>query len=164
MRILTTTQIGQKINRLAIEIIEHNYKEKEIILAGINNNGLGFAKLIKRAINKISEVQITLANISLNPAKPTSDQVEINLPDADLKNKVVIIVDDVANTGRTIFFAFKPFLDILTKKVEVAVLVDRKHKSFPIKVDYVGLSLATTLKENIKVNLATVKDREVCLE
>jgi len=164
MRILTTTQIGQKINRLAIEIIEHNYKEKEIILAGINNNGLGFAKLIKRAINKISEVDVKLANISLNPAKPTSDQVEINLPEIELRNKVVIIVDDVANTGRTIFFAFKPFLDILTKKVEVAVLVDRKHKSFPIKVDYVGLSLATTLKENIKVNLATIKDREVCLE
>lgn len=164
MKILTTTQIAQKINRLAIEILEHNYKEKEIILAGINNNGLGFAKLIKKAINKISEVEITLANISLNPAKPTSDEVTIDLEDSKFKNKVVIIIDDVANTGRTIFFAFKPFLDILTKKVEVAVLVDRKHKSFPIKVDYVGLSLATTLKENIKVNLQSAKNREVHLE
>lgn len=164
MKILTTTQIAQKINRLAIEILEHNYKEKEIILAGINNNGLGFAKLIKKAINKISEVEITLASISLNPAKPTSDEVSIDLEESKFKNKVVIIIDDVANTGRTIFFAFKPFLDILTKKVEVAVLVDRKHKSFPIKVDYVGLSLATTLKENIKVNLESAKNREVHLE
>lgn len=164
MKLLTNTQIAQKINRLAIEILEHNYTEKSIVLAGINNNGLGFAKLIKRAINKISDVEITLANISLNPAKPTKDDVNIDLSDVELKNKVVIIVDDVANTGRTIFYAFKPFLDILTKKVEVAVLVDRKHKSFPIKVDYVGLSLATTLKDNIKVNLGLVKEREVCLE
>jgi len=164
MKLLTNTQIAQKINRLAIEILEHNYTEKAIVLAGINNNGLGFAKLIKRAINKISEVEITLANISLNPAKPTKDDVSIDLPDTELKNKVVIIVDDVANTGRTIFYAFKPFLDILTKKVEVVVLVDRKHKSFPIKVDYVGLSLATTLQDNIKVNLGLVKEREVCLE
>ena len=164
MKLLTNTQIAQKINRLAIEILEHNYTEKSFVLAGINNNGLGFAKLIKKAINKISDVEITLANITLNPAKPTKDEVNIDLSDADFKNKVVIIVDDVANTGRTIFFAFKPFLDILTKKVEVAVLVDRKHKSFPIKVDYVGLSLATTLQDNIKVKLGVAKEREVCLE
>ena len=164
MKLLTNRQIAQKINRLAIEILEHNYTEKSIVLAGINNNGLGFAKLIKKAINKISDVEITLANITLNPAKPTKDDVNINLSDAELKNEVVIIVDDVANTGRTIFYAFKPFLDILTKKVEVAVLVDRKHKSFPIKVDYVGLSLATTLQDNIKVKLGVSKEREVCLE
>ncbi|MFT6781440.1 MAG: pyrimidine operon attenuation protein/uracil phosphoribosyltransferase [Saprospiraceae bacterium] len=164
MKLLINTQIAQKINRLAIEILEHNYTEKSIVLAGINNNGLGFAKLIKKAINKISDVEITLANITLNPAKPTKDDVNIDLSDAQLKNEVVIIVDDVANTGRTIFYAFKPFLDILTKKVEVAVLVDRKHKSFPIKVDYVGLSLATTLQDNIKVKLGAAKEREVCLE
>jgi len=164
MKILSNTQINQKINRLAIEILENNYTEKKILLAGINNNGLGFAKLLMKAIQKISDVEIVLAHISLNPAKPTSDEVSIDIDEATFRNKVVIIVDDVANTGRTIFFAFKPFLDILTKKVEVAVLVDRKHKSFPIKVDYVGLSLATTLKENIKVKLGASKDREVRLE
>ena len=164
MKILNSTQIRQKINRLAIEILENNYAEKSIVLAGINNNGLGFAKLLMKAIQKISDVEIILANISLNPAKPTSDEVNIDADEAVFRNKVVIIVDDVANTGRTIFFSFKPFLDILTKKVEVAVLVDRKHKSFPIKVDYVGLSLATTLKENIIVKLGAEKSREVHLE
>jgi len=164
MKILSNTQINQKINRLAIEILENNYTEKKILLAGINNNGLGFAKLLMKAIQKISDVEIILANISLNPAKPTSDEVSIDIDEGLFKNRVVVIVDDVANTGRTIFFAFKPFLDILTKKVEVAVLVDRKHKSFPIKVDYVGLSLATTLKENIKVKLGASKEREVRLE
>lgn len=164
MKILSSRQINQKINRLSIEILENNYTEKSILLAGINNNGLGFAKLLMKAIQKISDVEVILANITLNPAKPTSAEVSIDIDESLFKNKVVVIVDDVANTGRTIFFAFKPFLDILTKKVEVAVLVDRKHKSFPIKVDYVGLSLATTLKENIKVKLGISKEREAWLE
>ena len=164
MKILSNTKINQKIKRLAIEILENNYTEKKILLAGINKNGLGFAKLLMKAIQKISDVEIILANITLNPAKPTSADVSIDIDESIFKNKVVVIVDDVANTGRTIFFAFKPFLDILTKKVEVAVLIDRKHKSFPIKVDYVGLSLATTLKDNIKVQLGTSDNREVRLE
>ena len=80
-----------------------------------------------------------------------------------LANRSIIIVDDVANTGRTIFYAFKPILDILPKKVEVAVLVDREHKSFPIKVDYLGLSLATTLKEDIDVDISNPADFAVYL-
>ena len=82
----------------------------------------------------------------------------------EFKNKVVIIVDDVANTGRTIFYAIKPLLDVLPKRVQVAVLVDRKHKSFPIHVDYVGLSLATTLNENIDVQIIGTKDWAVYLD
>ncbi|MEL6989936.1 MAG: phosphoribosyltransferase family protein, partial [Bacteroidota bacterium] len=73
-------------------------------------------------------------------------------------------VDDVANTGRTIFYAFKPLFEILPKKIEVAVLVDRKHKSFPIKVDYVGLSLATTIQENIDVQILNTEDKAVYLK
>jgi pyrimidine operon attenuation protein/uracil phosphoribosyltransferase len=60
-------------------------------------------------------------------------------------------VDDVANTGKTFFYAFKPLLEFTPKKVRVAVLVDRKHKAFPVSVDYVGLSLATTMHEHINV-------------
>ena len=81
----------------------------------------------------------------------------------DLKSKVLIIVDDVANTGRTIFYAFQPLLALLPSKLQVAVLVDRKHKSFPIEVDYVGLSLATTMKENIVVKLTGDEGMEVHL-
>ena len=83
---------------------------------------------------------------------------------ADIKaGKVIIIVDDVANTGRTIFYAMKPLFNILPKEVEVAVLVDRKHKSFPILVDYVGLSLATTMKESIDVQILSVEEKAVYL-
>ncbi|MCR9287989.1 MAG: phosphoribosyltransferase family protein [Bacteroidetes bacterium] len=158
MQILTHRQIVQKIKRLAIEILEHNHKEHEIILAGINNNGMGFAQMLMSALVELTDKKITLTRIQLNPAKPLSEEIVLEMPIEEVKDNVIIIVDDVANTGRTIFYAFKPLMDILPKKVEVAVLVDRTHKSFPVKVDYFGLSLATTLKENIAVKIREVEE------
>lgn len=156
MQILNDRQIRQKIKRLAIEIIEHNFEEKEIILAGINNNGVTFARLLEKELKTISQQKITMTCILLNPAEPHLSEVKLEMPIKSVKNKVIIVVDDVANTGRTIFYAVKPLLETLPKKVEVAVLVDRTHKSFPIRVDYYGLSLATTLLENINVKIRDV--------
>lgn len=164
MQILSRKQIDQKLNRLAIEIVENNFTAREIVLAGINNNGLKFAKLLEKKLIDITDQVISLAQIKLNPAAPLSAEIDLNVDSKSLRNKPVIIIDDVANTGRTIFFAFKPFLEVLPKKIEVAVLVDRKHKSFPVKVDYVGLSLATTMKENIVVNLSPITRANVSLE
>ena len=163
MKLLDQRQIKQKIERLAIEILEHNLDETEIILAGINNNGLGFAKLLLKRLQKLTDITLTLTQIRLSPANPIEREVTIGLKSEELNNKVIIIVDDVANTGRTIFYATKPLMEVLPKKVEVAVLVDRKHKSFPVKVDYLGLSLATTLKENIDVNILNTKEQAVFL-
>ncbi len=163
MKILNQTEIKQKIKRLAFELLEQNYNEKQIILAGINNNGLHFAKLLHKVLRRITEIPVVLTNIKLNPARPLDTEVEVGIPLKEFENKTIIIIDDVANTGRTIFYALKPLMSILPKKVEVAVLVDRKHKSFPIKVDYMGLSLATTLKENIDVQLKDIKHMSVFL-
>lgn len=164
MKILSKEQISQKIRRLAIEILEHNYDAKEIYLAGINNNGMGFAKLIMKEISGLSDLKIHLISIKLNPAKPISEPVTLSIDPAELKNKVIIIVDDVANTGRTIFYSYKAFMEVVPKKMEVAVLIDRKHKSFPVKVDYLGLSLATTLKNNIDVRIQNKKEQAVYLD
>lgn len=165
MQILDDRQIRQKIKRLAIEILEHNFGETEIILAGLNNNGTGFAQLLLAELLPIAPVHTTLilTCIRLNPANPVEYDPYIELPAADLRDKPIIIVDDVANTGRTIFYAVQPLLKVLPRKVEVAVLVDRKHKSFPIKADYVGLSLATTLLENIDVQIREVAEMGVFL-
>jgi len=163
MQVLNEHQINQKVKRLAIEILEHNYQEKEIILAGINNNGLNFAKILLQRLEAISEIKFTLTRIRLNPAKPIKEPVELEIPAEDVYGKVIIIIDDVANTGRTIWYAARPLMNTLPKKVEVAVLVDRQHKSFPVKVDYMGLSLATTLKENIDVQLQEVNGSGVFL-
>ncbi len=154
MQILYQKQISQKIKRLAIEILEHNYDESEIIVAGINNNGLNFAQLIVNELLVLSNKTITLTQIRLNPANPIASEVQIEMPLEEINGKIIIVVDDVANTGRTIFYAIKPLLTILPKKIETAVLVDRKHKSFPIAITYCGLSLATTLQENIDVKLS----------
>lgn len=163
MQILTKTQIKQKIERLAFEILENNFEEEELNLAGINNKGMSFAELLRDALVKITKIPVRLIQIRLNPAKPLQDPVQIDVPVEQLKGKAIILVDDVANTGRTIFYAVKPLMNIVPRKVEVAVLIDRKHKSFPIAADYVGLSLATTVQENIDVQIIDTKDWAVHL-
>ncbi len=165
MQILNDRQIRQKIRRIAIEILERNHGEPEIVLAGLNNNGLGFAKLLLADLQEIKsdKTTIILTKIRLNPANPLAYSPEIELGQDALKGRPVIIVDDVANTGRTIFYAVQPLLPVLPKKVEVAVLVDRKHKLFPVKADYVGMSLATTLLEDIDCQIRDVDEMAVHL-
>ena len=163
MKILDDKQIRQKIRRLTVEILERNLNEPEIILAGINNNGLEMANLLMQELVGRTEANITLTRLLLNPASPANHPIVLEMPIEEVQGKAVIVVDDVANTGRTIFYAIKPLLAVLPKKVEVAVLVDRKHKSFPIHSDYVGLSLATTLQENIEVRIRDVDELAVFL-
>ena len=163
MQLLNQHQIKQKIERLAYQILEQNYEEEEIILIGINNNGLGFAKLLHARLNKLADMPIKLTSVRLNPANPLAEDISIGMPLEQLDGKTIIIVDDVANTGRTIFYATRPLMTIIPKKIEVAVLVDRKHKSFPVKVDYMGLSLATTVQENIDVQILNRKEQAVFL-
>lgn len=165
MLVLNEKQIKQKINRLALQIAEHNYHMPTIILAGINKNGYGFGKLINKTLKKHYQGQIVLTHLTLNPANPTDHDITFDVPNGvEISRSAVIVIDDVANTGRTIFYAFKPLLESLPAKVEVAVLVDRKHKRYPIEVNYVGLSLATTLQDNIKVKILDTESLEVHLE
>jgi pyrimidine operon attenuation protein/uracil phosphoribosyltransferase len=164
MKILTDHQIRQKIRRLAIEIAENNFDESAIILAGINQKGMSFARLLKEHLTGITQQEITLTSLKINPAAPLSAPVELGMPVADLHGKIIIIVDDVANTGRTIFYACKPLMETLPKRVEAVVLVDRTHKSFPIKVDYVGLSLATTLLDDINVKIGEDEEYSVFMD
>lgn len=165
MKVLDNKQIDQKLERLAFQILENNLGDHSIYFLGINNNGLRFAKYLKSVFSQVTEQECHLANIKLNAANPIATEVSIEgIDPQDLNMQSVIVVDDVANTGRTIFYAMKPLMGELPKKIEVAVLVDRKHKLFPVKVDYVGLSLATTLKENIRVELTRKNQKSVHLE
>ncbi|MBK8556759.1 MAG: phosphoribosyltransferase [Lewinellaceae bacterium] len=166
MQILSDRQIKQKIKRLAIQMLEENYGEPELILIGLNNNGLCFAELLMEQLESIapSYLKLTLTRLRLNPANPIEYDPFVELSLDDLNGKALILVDDVANTGRTIFYAIQPLLRIIPKRLEVAVLVDRTHKSFPIKADYVGLALATTLKDHIRVQLKDAQEMAVFLE
>lgn len=152
--ILNKTEVNSKIKRMAFQIVENNYDEKELIIAGINTMGQSLAKLLVKELKKISkEYTFHLTSIKLDPSNPLGDDISMDEKGLDYTNKVLIIVDDVANTGRTIFYAVRPMLKYLPKKIQTAVLIDRDHKTFPIHADYVGLSLSTTLKDHIDVKL-----------
>lgn len=165
MQILSHQQIIQKTRRMAYEIAEQNLEFEEIILAGINKNGYRFAILLAEEIKKIKSHNCTIVRLNIKPSDPISQPVSIELaPDRDLKNSCIVIVDDVANTGRTIFYGFKSLMDRIIGKVQVAVLVDRTHKKFPVHVNYIGLALATTLKENIRLELTDPTNFHAMLE
>jgi pyrimidine operon attenuation protein/uracil phosphoribosyltransferase len=151
MKILNDTQIRRKAKRIALEIAERHLKSELLYIGGINNNGMRFASLLIDQLEELNIIPTKTFQIRLAPADPTASEVEYDLDLAKLKGADIIIVDDVANTGRTLFYACKPLMNIIPGTLEIAVMVDRKHKSFPIKVDYVGLSLATTLMDNIDI-------------
>ncbi len=158
MKILTHRQIEQKITRLAYEVYEQNFDAEHIVLIGINNRGMEVANLLLQELLAISPINITLSRLVINPAAPLEKPVHLEIPMEELEGKHIILVDDVANTGRTLFYALQPLMQHLFEKVEIAVLVDRKHKAFPIQVNYVGLSLATTFKQNIDVEILETDD------
>jgi pyrimidine operon attenuation protein / uracil phosphoribosyltransferase len=163
MLILDQHQIKQKIKRLAVEILEHNLDQDELVVLGVNNNGMAFARLIVEELKDRPGPKLTLANVRLNPADPLNQDISIDLPIEQLNDKAILIVDDVANSGRSLFYALQPLTKVLPQKVEILVLVDRKHKRFAVQPDYVGLSLATTLLEHIKVEIAPEKPWTVSL-
>lgn len=156
--ILNSKQIEQKINRIAYEIYENNPSEKEIIIAGISDNGYLFAKKISDVVTKISPIKTTLIEIKINKENPLAKEIKISLSDKELKNKVIILADDVLNSGKTLIFGAKPFLISPVKRLTTVVLVDRGHNRYPIKADFVGLSLSTTLQEHITVDLKKGKE------
>jgi len=140
----------KKLQRMAYEILEDNIDEGNIILAGIPENGTLIAKNIQKIISQISSLKTELISISLDKRLP---KVVTLSKDLDFNNKVVIIVDDVVNSGKTLLYAVKPFLEFQPKKIQTLVLVERSHNEFPVQPDYVGLSISTTLQEQIIVEV-----------
>jgi pyrimidine operon attenuation protein/uracil phosphoribosyltransferase len=148
--ILDKKQIQQKINRIAYQILEDNLQEKEVVLAGIWDRGYKLAIRLKAVLEDISALKITLLRIDLE--KQNSKLVaSTDLDESKWKNKVIILVDDVLNSGKTLAYGLGVFLNTPHKKIRTVVLVDRSHKIFPIATDYVGLKMATVLKEHVDV-------------
>jgi len=150
--ILTKEQILQKVKRIAYEVYEQNYKEKEMVIAGLDSMGYQFAQLLGKELEALSPIKVTLVKITLDKDAASQCEVTLDVEPSSLKNKCVLVTDDVLNTGRTLAYSLKPFLEQKVKKLQTAILVDRNHHIFPVSPDYVGYSLATTLKEHIKVS------------
>jgi pyrimidine operon attenuation protein / uracil phosphoribosyltransferase len=149
--ILDKETVARKLQRIAYEIIENNLDEKNIILAGIRENGSVIARNIEKLLLSIkSDIKIWNIDIALDKKAPHDIKLS---GETDFTDKTIIVVDDVANSGRTMLYAIKPFLAYLPKKIQTLALVERTHKAYPVNTDYVGLSVNTTLQEHIFVEV-----------
>ena len=153
--ILSKEVIEKKLRRMAYEILENNIDETEIILAGIRESGSVVARVIQKMLGEISSIKTSFITITLDKKQPTDVSLSKSV---DFNDKVIIVIDDVSNSGKTLLYALKPFIEFHPKKIQTLVLVERTHTSFPVRPDYVGLSIATTLQEHIFVE---VKDETV---
>nr|WP_314290287.1 phosphoribosyltransferase family protein [uncultured Capnocytophaga sp.] len=160
-QILNHVDISHKIRRIAYQIYETHLEEKEVILAGINGNGYVFAEKLQEALTAISPLNVRLCKLLLDKKNPLAG-IEATLDVADYTHKSVIVVDDVLNSGRTLIYGVKFFLEVPLKRLTTAVLVNRNHKHFPVKADFKGISLSTSLQEHVSVIFEEGNDR-VCL-
>tara|TARA_B100001250_G_scaffold40975_1_gene32451 strand:- start:36507 stop:37010 length:504 start_codon:yes stop_codon:yes gene_type:complete len=152
-KILDSQAIEQKIRRLSWQIYEDNLAEREIVIVGIAGRGEILAAYLSNIIAEISSIRIKIGTIHIDKEDPYKNEIKINLDVSEYTNKVVILADDVLNSGKTLMYASKYFLTTPMIRLSTVVLVERMHNRFPIKADYVGLSLATTLQEYITVSL-----------
>jgi pyrimidine operon attenuation protein/uracil phosphoribosyltransferase len=150
--ILNQQQIQQKLDRMAYQILEDNFDEEEIIIAGILPRGNHIASRLKTILDKIAPFKSRLLTIQLDK-QSSSLKANIDFDVHDCSNKVVILVDDVLNSGKTLAYGFGVFLDVPLKKLRTAILIDRNHKSFPVTTDFAGMALSTVIKEHVDVVL-----------
>lgn len=148
--ILTQQEIEHKTKRIAYQIYETFVDEKEIVIAGIASNGYVFAEKLAKMVDDISDLKVTLCEVKMNKQNPI-EEVTTSIPAEEYANKALVLVDDVLNSGTTLIYGVKHFLQVPLKKFKTAVLVDRNHKQYPVKADFKGLSLSTSLQEHIHV-------------
>ncbi|WP_291870105.1 phosphoribosyltransferase family protein [Maribacter sp.] len=157
--ILTHKQIQHKIKRISYQIYEANVEEKEIIIAGIEGVGLKLAKKIQNVLRKITDANIILCKVTMDKTNPLESGVTTSISETDYTNKSIVLVDDVLNSGTTLIYGVHHFLKTPLKQLKTAVLVNRNHKKYPVKADYKGISLSTSLQEHVHVVLEASNDR-----
>ena len=151
--ILTHKEIVHKIKRIAYQIYENNIDENVIILAGIDKNGYLLAKKLEAVLKTISSIEPMLCKVLIDKKNPIG-VVKTSILSEEYKNKSVILIDDVLNSGTTLIYCVKHFLDVPLKQFKTAVLVNRNHKKYPVKADFKGISLSTSLQEHVSINLS----------
>ncbi|MGB7841970.1 MAG: phosphoribosyltransferase family protein [Salinimicrobium sp.] len=156
--ILDHVQIGHKIKRIAYQIHESNVSEEEVILAGISKSGFELAVRLKQELESISDLEIRLCEVHIDKKNPLGG-IKTSLTSEEYKNRSIVLVDDVLNSGTTLIYGVRHFLDVPLKQFTTAVLVDRSHKKYPVKADFKGISLSTSIHETIKVYFEDGKDR-----
>ncbi len=157
-KILSHDQIQHKVRRMAYQIYEANVDEKEIIIAGIDGGGLNFAKKIQKVLKQVTNAEITLCKVFMDKSNPLKSGVSTSISEDEYQNKSIVLVDDVLNSGTTLIYGVHHFLKTPLKQLKTAVLVNRNHKKYPVKADYKGISLSTSLQEHVQVEFKSKND------
>jgi pyrimidine operon attenuation protein/uracil phosphoribosyltransferase len=152
-RILTSEEINQKLVRLAHQIIEFSYNVPVCYLGGITGNGFTMAKALRKIIQDNSNQKIELFELTVNKEKPWSEEVKLSISEEKLKDGTILLVDDVLNSGKTMQYALVKILQQPTTAIKTVAMVDREHRRYPIKADFVGLSLSTTMSDRVEIRL-----------
>jgi len=153
--LLDSDAVRRKLTRIALQIREVNFDETRILLAGVKNRGLELAHRLQAELAKLApELEEVVEYIRMNKDNPVHDEITTGMDPMLWKDEVVVVVDDVAHSGKTMLYAFKPFMQTVPRKLQCAVLVDRSHKDYPVHADFVGLSLATMIQERVEVVIA----------
>lgn len=155
--ILNHSQINHKIKRIAYQIYESNVDEDHIILAGIADNGYALAQKLQQELQEISQIKISLCEVNVNKKNPLQE-IRTSLGSEVYRGMSVVLVDDVLNSGATLIYGVRHFLNVPLKQFRTAVLVDRSHKKFPVKADFKGISLSTSLNETVEVSFSEGED------
>lgn len=148
--ILTQQEIKHKTRRIAYQIYETFSDENELVIAGISNSGFIFAQKISEELKQISNIKIMLCEVQINKQNPAANIIT-SLSEKEYTNKNLVLIDDVLNSGATLIYSIRHFLNVPLKKFKTAVLIDRNHKNFPVKADFKGLSLSTSMQEHVQV-------------
>jgi len=151
-KIRTAAEIKSSIRRIAYQIYENNVGEKSLVLVGIAVRGSILAQLIGKELEACSPIQILYAELKVNKENPR-DTIQCSIPLESIENKSLVVVDDVLNTGSTLIYAVNYLLKVPVKQIKTAVMVNRNHKQFPIKADFKGISLSTSVNEHVSVEL-----------
>lgn len=151
--VLNEKQINQKINRIAYEILENNFDDDTLILVGIKGNGVTIAEELGKILEDIGGQNIIVSQLDIDKKDPFKKEVTTSIAIKDIDHHTIILIDDVINSGRTMQYALMKVLERPVKRVKTVALVDRKHRNYPIRCDYDGLTLSTTLQDRIEVDL-----------
>lgn len=151
--ILNHQQIEQKIIRIGHQLMENCFEEERIFIGGIAGNGSIIAHKLAQIIRENSKIEVICFDIIVNKDEPWCEAIQLSIDEKELKKGFIILVDDVINSGKTMQYALMKFLEQATKAIKTVALVDRQHRRYPIKTDFAGLGLSTTLKNHVEVDL-----------
>lgn len=153
--ILDAAQIERKFQRIARQIVEHHFDAGSLTLIGIEGQGALMCGRLVKILREICTLDVVEERITLNKEAPLQHPIVFSGDPDALRGAAIVVVDDVLNSGRTLMHAVNHLLQHSPQSMKTAVLIDRFHRNFPIRADFCGLTLSTTVKEHIEVELPT---------